>query len=246
MENTYRNLKSLADSNYQIIDGEPHIIGWKVNSESNIYLGEVKDLLFDPETNAVRYLIIDLSGNGMGLEGKNVMIPIGIANLHENENEVILPNVRIDQFNALPNYDYTNIGPKTEVEIREIIGSPAALRIEEAISEFDQNQFYTHHHFDKGKFYQRERSNENLASQEISGTASMSDRVAEETTIHELIENSSILENNAAQQEHKVIAHHNEHIKSKLWLQKDYLQVSSQSDNEHNEILTRNSLPDHF
>ena len=157
---TYVQLKSLKESDFQIVEGEPNIIGWEVKNEANAYLGKVKDLLFEPESRAVRYLIVDLEDNGMNLGDKKVMIPIGIAHLHTSDDEVILPNVHVEQFNALPAYDENNTVPATEVQIREVIGSPAALRIEESISEFDQNQFYTHHHFDQDRFYQPRRSSE--------------------------------------------------------------------------------------
>jgi hypothetical protein len=154
-QNTYRYLQELSGSDYQIVDGEPNITGWKVKSESDSYIGEVKDLLFDPQTRAVRYLIVDLENNGMNLGQKKVMIPIGIAHLHVSDDEVVLPNVHLDQFNALPPYEEDKIGPETEVYIREVIGSPAALRIEEKIVQFDQDTFYAHQHFDQQKFYQR-------------------------------------------------------------------------------------------
>ncbi|RZK47168.1 MAG: PRC-barrel domain containing protein [Pedobacter sp.] len=182
-ENTYRTLETLSDSNYQIVDGEPDITGWKVKSESNTYLGEVKDLLFDPETRAVRYLIIDLKNNGMNLGEKKVMIPIGIAHLHTNEDKVILPNVHIDQFNALPDYSTSELGPETEMNIRSVIGSPAALRMEESITAFDQKAFYAHQHFNKDQFYQR------------------SDRSTEEKTIHDMIDRSNSYDRHGAEPE---------------------------------------------
>ena len=158
---TYVQLKSLKDSDFKVVDGEPNIIGWEVKNEADAYLGKVKDLLFEPESRAVRYLIVDLEDNGMNLGDKKVMIPIGIAHLHTSDDEVVLPNVHVEQFNALPAYDENRTVPATEVQIREIIGSPAALRIEESISKFDQNQFYSHHHFDRGRFYQRGGSHRN-------------------------------------------------------------------------------------
>ncbi|TKC07585.1 PRC-barrel domain-containing protein [Pedobacter frigoris] len=154
-QNTYRSLQELTGSDFQIVDNEPNIIGWEVKDEIGTYIGEVEELLFDPQTRAVRYLIIDLDDNGMNLEDKKVMIPLGIAHLHSNDDEVVLPGLHIDQYNALPDYDKDDIGPDTEVLIRSVIGSPAALRIEDSITEFDQNEFYNHHHFDKGRFYQR-------------------------------------------------------------------------------------------
>ena len=154
-QNTYRYLQELSNSDFQIVDGEPNITGWEVKNETGTYIGEVEELLFDPQTRAVRYIVIDLEDNLLNLENKKVMIPLGIAHLHTSDDEVVLPSLHIDQFNALPHYDKANIGPEMEVQIRNIIGSPAALRIEETITEFDQDAFYTHHHFDKGKFYQR-------------------------------------------------------------------------------------------
>jgi len=226
MENESNYLKELSKSDFQIVNDEPDIMGWEVKSESGVYLGKVVELLFETQTNAVRYLVIDLTDNGMHLADKKVMIPIGIANLHANADEVTLPNIHIDQFNALPFYNLAEVTSATEVEIRNIIGSPAALRIEEAISEFDQNEFYSHHHFDKNKFYQRGRSNENLASQKISGTASMSDRTEEETTIHELIDRSVENDLHAADANTGNQTHHNEAQKIANW-----------KDNEHNNNI---------
>jgi len=159
-EKTYRSLKPLTGSDFQIVEGEPNIVGWRVNTEKGTYLGRVVELLFDPQTYAVRYLVIDLDGNGMNLQDKKVMIPIGLAHLHTDQDQVILPGLHIDQFIALPEYDKDNLGPELEVQIRSIIGSPAALRIEDSITEFDQNTFYEHHHFDKERFYRRSGSQE--------------------------------------------------------------------------------------
>lgn len=155
MEHTYRYLQELSGSDFQIVDDEPNIIGWEVKNENGTYIGEVEELLFDQQARAVRYMIVDLNDNGMNLEDKKVMIPLGIAHLHVSDDEVVLPGLHIDQFNALPEYDKAQLGPELEVQIRSVIGSPAALRMEDTITEFDQNAFYDHHHFDRGRFYQR-------------------------------------------------------------------------------------------
>lgn len=151
----YRYLQELSNSGFQIVEEEPDIIGWEVKDENGVYIGEVDELLFDPQTLAVRYLIIDLEDNGMNLDEKMVMIPLGIAHLHTKNDEVVLPGLHVEQYNALPDYNKDEIGPALEVQIRSIIGSPAALRMEDAITNFDQNSFYAHHHFDKGRFYLR-------------------------------------------------------------------------------------------
>lgn len=153
--NNYQPLYSLKKTNYEIIDGEPDITGWDVVNETGSPIGKIKDLLFDAQSKAVRYLIIHLTDSLIPSTDKTVMIPIGIAHLHNKDGLVVLPNLHLDQYKALPAYQETEIGPQIEQQIREVIGSPAALRLEETMIAFDQQEFYRHHHFDKGKFYNR-------------------------------------------------------------------------------------------
>lgn len=149
------HLRPLADSDYQIIEGEPNIFGWNVKSENGTSIGKVVDLLYDNQSNAVRYLIIDLSESDVGIGDKKVMVPIGIAHLHTENDEVILPSLHFDQFRALPHYQLDQVNANTEMQVRLVIGSPAALRIEDSIVEYDVREFYNHHHFDRGRFYAR-------------------------------------------------------------------------------------------
>jgi len=215
MENTYRHLQGLYDSNFQIVEGEPNIIGWKVYSEAGAYLGQVKDLLFDSGSRAVRYIVMSLQDNGMNLGDKKMMVPIGIAELHADRDEITLPNVHQEQFDALPDYDQDNIGPDTEIYIRSVIGSPAALRIEEEIVQFDQDNFYTHQHFDKDRFYDRNRT-------------------TEQTTIHEMVERSKANDLHAAEGETGKNTHHNEQHEIKPWLQPGASHNQGADDNPEN------------
>jgi hypothetical protein len=173
MENSHTPLQSLNQSNYQIKNDEPDITGWEVRSETGAYIGKTTDLLFDLQSNAVRYLLIDLTGNGMHLDGKSILIPIGIAELHSENDEVTLPNLHLDQFSAIPAYHPETFNSEIEDQVREVIGSPAALRLESKIVEQDLKNFYAHTHIDRDNFYNRNRS-------------------AEQKTIHELIENSKV------------------------------------------------------
>jgi len=84
----YKNnhLVKLSDSDYEIVDGEPDIEGWDVKNELGQKIGDVHDLLFDPQSRKVRYIIVDLDDNELGLDtDKKVLIPIGIAELHESD-----------------------------------------------------------------------------------------------------------------------------------------------------------------
>jgi hypothetical protein len=200
--NSYRYLQSLQDSDNDIPNPKQDVIGWKVKSEAGAYLGKVTDLLYDTQVMTVRYLVIDLSDNGMNLEDKKVMIPVGMATLHPSDDEIILPNIHMDQFIALPAFDEDELNQQTEKQIWSIIGSPAALRMGETIAEFDQNQFYAHHHFDENRFYNRSRAADTIDPDPARST--------EQHTIHELIENSLQHDLHAAETEIGNGTHHNE------------------------------------
>ena len=154
----YRYLKGLNDSDFQIVDGEPNIIGWEVKSDTGTHIGEIKDLLFDPESRSVRYLIIDLEDNGMNLGDKKVMVPIGTAHLHSDD-EVVIPNITSQQLADLPAYNEDATVPATEVHVAHVFDSENVDRNEtqreRAIAEFNQSEFYQHENFNKDRFYQR-------------------------------------------------------------------------------------------
>lgn len=83
-EKKYNHLIELGGSDYEIVDGEPDIRGWKVKNEAGQLLGKVDDLLFDPESQQVRYMIIDLHDADFVIdEDKKVLAPIGLASLYD-------------------------------------------------------------------------------------------------------------------------------------------------------------------
>jgi len=185
---TYLNLRELAHEDYVITDGQANITGWPVVDESQTSVGKVRDLLFDPEQNAVRYIIVDLNDQLSDTADKAILIPIGFANLGEEKKEVVIPVLHADQYNAMPRYIIGEVTRDTEMQIRSAIGSPAALRIEEEIHELDHSDFYAHHHFDRGNVISRKQEN---APSGIISDAAIENREEERHTIHELISHSA-------------------------------------------------------
>src|SRR5687768_1026479 len=95
--NDNSRLQELGGSNFKIAEGEPNIKGWTVKDAQGRTIGEVDELLFDPQTRKVRYLVLDLEGNVFDLEPRDVLVPIGLAELHESDDDVLLPNVTAAQ-----------------------------------------------------------------------------------------------------------------------------------------------------
>ncbi|WP_432714302.1 PRC-barrel domain-containing protein, partial [Pedobacter sp.] len=155
----YNNhLQELSHSDFKIVDGEPNITGWEVRTELDADLGEVKELLFDPESRSVRYLVVELSAKAAGgQDNKKVLVPIGVAKLHESDDEVILPNVTLTQLSALPAYEKGQLTPENEIFIRNVLaGSPTAA--DGVVTIYQHQEFYTHPQFNDENFYRRDRT----------------------------------------------------------------------------------------
>ncbi len=98
-------LKELHASDYEMVKGEPDIRGWKVNTVQNQEIGKIVDLLFDEVSKRVRYLIVDLNGKPLNLLSRNIIIPVGLAELHRAEKVVFFPELTVAHLASLPTYE---------------------------------------------------------------------------------------------------------------------------------------------
>ncbi|MEO3407585.1 PRC-barrel domain-containing protein [Mucilaginibacter sp. CAU 1740] len=146
------HLEELSNSDYEIKDGEPDIIGWDVRNNGGGKLGEVDELIFDPQARKVRYIVLNMEGNDLDLEDeRRVLIPIGIANLHTDKDEVVVPLITELQLAQLPPYESCpKLTPELEMNIRRAIEGEAG-----STAPYDHPQFYEHEHFDEDRFYNR-------------------------------------------------------------------------------------------
>ncbi|WP_158798449.1 PRC-barrel domain-containing protein [Pedobacter sp. L105] len=108
-EHQIRNLKELSSSDFEVKDGQPDIISWKVLNSGRQYVGTVSELLFDEQEQKVRYLVLNLEGNSWKIEEREVLIPIGVAELDVPHDFVILPNITAQQISVLPDYTKGNV-----------------------------------------------------------------------------------------------------------------------------------------
>ena len=81
--NEDNRLEELGGSDFEIVDNEPNIKGWTINNAVGEKIGEVDELLFNPKSRRVRYLVVDLDDNAIGIrDDRKVLVPIGLAELH--------------------------------------------------------------------------------------------------------------------------------------------------------------------
>src|SRR5215211_1716711 len=98
----HRRLQELKRSDFDIVDGEPDIRGWDVKNQDGKKIGEVEELIVDAPQKKVRYMLVDLDDNELDLDHHKVLIPIGLAQLHRDDDDVILPGVQAEQLRVLP------------------------------------------------------------------------------------------------------------------------------------------------
>lgn len=114
-ENNHR-LQELGGSDYQIVEGESNIKGWDVKDAQGNKLGEVDELLFDEEALKVRYIVLNLDDNDLNLVKRKVLVPIGMAEIHEKDDDVILPNMSAIQIESMAEYDKDNLTADIELK----------------------------------------------------------------------------------------------------------------------------------
>jgi stress response protein YsnF len=147
------HLQELGDSDFKIVEGQPNIKGWTVKDAGGQTIGEVHELLFDPESRKVRYIVLDLERNVLDLESRDVLVPIGVAELHEDDDDVILPNISAAQLAELPEYNKDSFSAENESRSAHVFSSLGAAAAGVSGVPYDQD------HFNEDNLYKRRRGN---------------------------------------------------------------------------------------
>lgn len=159
-EYSSNRLRKLSGSHYDIVDGEPDIRGWDVRDTAGKKIGEVDDLLFEEETRRVRYLVVDLDDNELDIDNdKDVFVPIGIAQLHDRADDVILPGVTADQLRELPEYDEDRFDNGHETSVRNVFAGLGGAALVGGVA--GTGEFYNHEHYNDDNLYCNRRTGDN-------------------------------------------------------------------------------------
>lgn len=163
----HRRLQEMDRSDFGVIKGDSDIRGWDVRNSSGRKIGDVEELIVDAQKRKVRYMVVDLKGNELDLRKHKVLIPIGLAELDKDEDDVILPSVTLEQLRHLPTYDLNILDDTTERMICVALGRDMESRnrdrhsetqqreynTEREYSTTDQDDFYQHNYFDDDNLY---------------------------------------------------------------------------------------------
>lgn len=100
---------------FRVADGEPDIRGWMLRGEDNAPLGVITDLIIDPSSEHVRYVVLRRDA-----DHKETLLPIGYVEL--GENCVRAPIDGTDAMALLP-FTGDELDRTTEAELRTVLDS---------------------------------------------------------------------------------------------------------------------------
>jgi len=150
----HRRLQELDRSDFEIIDGEPDIRGWDVKISSGQKIGEVEELILDAQQKKVRYMVVDMDDNELDLKHRKVLMPIGLAQLHGDDDDVIVPGVTKEQMLDLPPYDKNHLTPEIERRICSSLGRKTEPDRKTRNEEMEMDpEFYRHDYFNADNLY---------------------------------------------------------------------------------------------
>ncbi len=154
----YSRLEELSGSDFEIADGQPDIKGWDVKNGNGENIGDVEELLFNPQTRKVRYMVVDTDANDLRLEARKILIPVGVAEIHADDDYVVVPQVTVAHLEQLPAYEKDSLTAEHENHIRSTFSSLGAAGMGTgAVGAHPTEDFYEHEQFNANRFYNRRR-----------------------------------------------------------------------------------------
>jgi len=163
----YDRLQELDHSNFEITKGDPDIRGWDVRYRNGERIGSVEELVLDTKAKKVRYMIVDLDENELRLEHRKVLIPIGFAELDNGNDDVLIPNVSVDQLCSLPDYNRNSLTHEVERKISSVFGRKVNVEPVKPLQSSDRAtvagedidpDFYSHEHYSTDNLYKNRRN----------------------------------------------------------------------------------------
>lgn len=167
-KNKYSRLQELDHSNFEIVKDEPDIRGWDVRYKNGEKIGSVEELILDTKAKKIRYMIVDLDENELRLEHRKIIIPIGFAELDKGNDDVMIPNVSVDQLCRLSDYKRNSLTPDLERRVASVFGRKITVEpvtnarsetrlTDTAIDDDIDPDFYSHDHYSTDNLHKSRR-----------------------------------------------------------------------------------------
>lgn len=110
-----RTLELFRDSEFDLAEDQPNVLGWIVSSGDGREIGVVDDLIIDPEQTQVRYLVVTRD------DDNSILLPIGYVELDAAGFGVRVAGLNAADFDALPRFEGLPITRVQETELRAVL-----------------------------------------------------------------------------------------------------------------------------
>lgn len=148
MANTDRIIPLDQLDDFTVAEGDPDVRGWEVLASDGRKIGEVDELLVDPSAMKVRYLEVDIDDDLIAADDdRHVLIPIGYARLHEDDDQVFVDGLKSTDLATLPPYRQEALTREYETDLRKRFDSSYKA---ETTPDTD---FYAHESYDQERFF---------------------------------------------------------------------------------------------
>jgi uncharacterized protein (TIGR02271 family) len=153
----------LSDLNdFKVASDDPDVRGWDVISADGRKIGEVEELIVDTGAMKVRYLDVEVNKDFRASDDHRILIPIGQARLHEDEDHVHVNALTSTEVRSLPRYSGNwsrneeeqfrrHFGTDSGVSGARTTGATTAGATSGATS--GSRDYYSHEHYDDSRFY---------------------------------------------------------------------------------------------
>jgi uncharacterized protein (TIGR02271 family) len=122
---------------FEIADGEPDIRGWSVKTADGREVGEVENLIADPDAMEVRYLEVKVKHELLGTkDDEQVLVPISQAQLHEDDDTVLISALSASRLRETPRFGRASLTAENDRALYSHYGQ------EGPSSREDQNRFF--------------------------------------------------------------------------------------------------------
>src|SRR5688572_10102832 len=156
---TFNRIAPLGElDDFKVAEGDPDIRGWDVTTQQGDRVGEVHELLVDTQAMKVRYIAVDLDER-VAESDRKVLVPIGAAQLDDDDDRVLVVGISAEQFATLPEYRREEFSREYESSLlsrfdRDRTEDAAAAAVDSDVSRRGaDDDYYGTRHFDDQRFF---------------------------------------------------------------------------------------------
>ena len=134
--------------NFEIAKNIPDPRGWDVMTSDGSKIGKVHELIVDTNALRTRYIDVSLDRKALNLAtDRDVLIPIGDAQLDSSADEVVVGGLTPKQLADLPAFNHVEITREYESTLLPKFGTRTTMEVSQG------SDFYTDRHFDDKRFF---------------------------------------------------------------------------------------------